>query len=59
MKSINQTVDKKLFPFSTSLISNKGLYREKIFHSELNFIHNNMFYFKLFHINMKNYEKYK
>ena len=58
MKSINETVDEMLFRFATSLISDKGLNGEKIFHSEFNFIHNNMFYFMLFQINMKNNEKY-
>ena len=58
MKSINETVDKMLIPFATSLISDKGLHREKIFHSEFNFIHNIIVYIKLFQINMKNYEKY-
>ena len=38
MKSINETVDKILFPFATSLISDKGLHCEKIFHTEFKII---------------------
>ena len=40
MKSINETVDNMLFPFAATLIYDKGLHREKIIHSEFNFIHN-------------------
>ena len=47
MKSINETVDKMLFPFATSLIFDKGLNREKIFHTEFNFIHNKIVLFKV------------
>ena len=47
MKSINETVDKILFPFANSLISEKGLHREKKIHSELNFIHNVIVLFKV------------
>ena len=47
MKRINETVDKMLFPFATSLISDKGLNREKIFHTEFNFIHNKIVLFKV------------
>ena len=59
MKSINETVDKMLFPFATSLISIKGLHREKIFQSELSFIENKIKNSMLYHINMKYNEKYQ
>ena len=47
MKSINETFDKMLFQFATSLIFDKGLHRQKIFHSEINFIHNIIVLFKV------------
>ena len=47
MKIINETVDRMLFPFATSLISDKGLHREKIFHTEFNFIHKIILLFKV------------
>ena len=58
MKSINETVDKMLFPFATTLISDKKLHCEKLFQSEFSFIENKISNSKLFQINMKKYEKY-
>ena len=58
MKSINETVDKMLFPFATTLISDKELHCENLFLSEFSFIENKINNSMLFHINMKNYEKY-
>ena len=47
MKSINETVDKMFFQFVTSLKFDKGINREKIFHSQFNFIHNIIVLFKV------------
>ena len=59
MKSINETVDKMLFPFAATLLSDKGLHCEKIFQSELSFIENKIKNSMLYHINMKYNEKYQ
>ena len=47
MKIINETVDRMLFPFATSLISDKGLHREKIFHTEFKFFQKIIIFFKV------------
>ena len=47
MKSINETVDKMLSPFATSLKYDKGLHCEKIFHTEFRFFQNIIVLFKV------------
>ena len=47
MKSINETVEKMLFPFAAALKYDKGLHCEKIFHTEFKFFQKIIIFFKV------------